>query len=600
MFGKQTRVGRSVFRIGIGAVLSIGCVMAGLWLLEMARAAALFGWSWGPQPNLEVVILRALVINALLLTMMMIRNLFTDFDVVTDRLRMKMYVANGYMLVISLFALIIKYFEGPVFRELEATVGLIGLTCVVTTAYSFYLLVQIYRNVQERLQHERELSDKFYLQLTTDNLTGIPGRVLFMEHLAASIETAQAKGARGAVLFFDLDDFKMFNDSLGHTFGDKVLMAVTNRITKQLTAGMRLYRLGGDEFALILEQDSSISDQAALTAERIFAAMKDKLHVEDQELFINLSLGISRFPEDGHDAQTLYRNAEMAMYHAKNAGRNQYQLYDAAMNARAAERLVLAGDLRKGLEREEFFLAYQPQVCLMTGRITGMEALIRWKHPERGLVSPAEFIPLAEETKLIIPIGEWVLRTACRQNKAWQDAGFPPVCVSVNLSACQFGQPNLVAMIKKILQETGLAPQYLNLEITESITMNNVERAIATMHEINDYGIGISIDDFGTGYSSLNYLKKFPIQTLKIDQSFVRDMTEEHHDVAIPTAIIAMAHSLKLKVIAEGVETEMQQQMLRERGCDEMQGYLISRPLPAPEFEELLHNLPAAEQLLAN
>ncbi|WP_165898338.1 EAL domain-containing protein [Tumebacillus sp. BK434] len=600
MIEKQMGVSRSVFRIVTSAVLSFGCVMAVVWMLEAARAAALFGWSWGPQPNQEVVTLRVLVIYALVMASLMVRYLFAEYDVVTDRLRMKVYLANGYIFLISLIALFLKFFEGDRFRQAEAVVDVIGLTCVAATVYALYLLVMIYHNVQKRLENERELSEQLYQQLTTDNLTGIPGRVLFMEHLAAAIDTAQKKGTRGAVLFFDLDDFKMFNDSLGHSFGDKVLTAVAKRIRAHLSSGMRLYRLGGDEFVIILEKDASVTDHALQAAEQIFAVMKQKLQVDDQELFINLSLGISRFPEDGSDVHTLYRNAEMAMYHAKQAGRNHHQLYDAEMNARAAERLLLAGDLRKGLEREEFFLAYQPQVCLMTGRITGMEALIRWRHPERGMVSPGEFIPLAEETKLIIPIGEWVLRTACRQNKAWQDAGFPPVCVSVNLSAAQFGQPNLVAMIKKILQETGLEPQYLNLEITESITMNNVERAILTMHEINEYGIGISIDDFGTGYSSLNYLKKFPIQTLKIDQSFVRDMTEEHQDVAIPTAIIAMAHSLNLKVIAEGVETDVQRQMLRERGCDEMQGYLISRPVPAPEFEALLHSLHGQEQVAVN
>ncbi|WP_172844391.1 putative bifunctional diguanylate cyclase/phosphodiesterase [Tumebacillus algifaecis] len=599
MFRKQAGVRRTMMRIGAGATLSFGLLFAGVSLLELARAGVLFGWSWGTQPNQEVILLRVMMINALLLTLLMIRNLVIDFDVVTERLRKKLNIVNGFILSISIVALLLNYFEGPLVTQLETAISLVSIFCAGLTVYLFHLLVQVFRNVRDRLSHEQELSGKLYHQLTTDRLTGIPGRMLFQEHLAASIATAQKTGVSGAVLFFDLDDFKMFNDSLGHDFGDQVLLAVTDRILQHSTEGMRLYRLGGDEFVILLEGLQG-EEEATQVAERVFAAMKEKLSLDGQDLFINLSLGISRFPEDGSDAQTLYRNAEMAMYHAKSIGRNNYQLFESAMNKRAAERLLLAGDLRRALERDEFFLAYQPQVCLTSGRITGMEALIRWQHPERGFVSPGEFIPLAEETKLIIPIGEWVLYTACRQNKAWQDAGFTPVCVSVNLSAFQFGQPNLVAMIKKVLEETGLEPQYLNLEITESITMNNVERAINTMHEINDLGIGISIDDFGTGYSSLNYLKKFPIQTLKIDQSFVRDMTEEHQDVAIPTAIIAMAHSLNLKVIAEGVETEVQQQMLRERGCDEMQGYLISRPLPALEFEKLFHSLPGQEQLLAN
>ncbi|MGB8954143.1 MAG: EAL domain-containing protein, partial [Tumebacillaceae bacterium] len=267
-----------------------------------------------------------------------------------------------------------------------------------------------------------------------------------------------------------------------------------------------------------------------------------------------------------------------------------YQVFDVRMNDYAFERLQLEKDLRKALEREEFLVYYQPQIHISTGRIIGMEALVRWQHPERGMVSPGQFIPLAEETRLIIPLGEWVLRTACAQNKAWQDAGFPHVRVSVNLSAHQFLEPNLAQMIKQVLDETGLAPKYLDLEITESITMNNIDRAIATMYELANLGIQISIDDFGTGYSSLSYLKKFPIHTLKIDQSFVRDIPNDSDDGAIATAIIAMAHSLNLNVIAEGVETADQLEFLGERGCDEMQGFLISRPVPATDFENLLRH----------
>jgi diguanylate cyclase (GGDEF)-like protein len=584
---KTKGAGKTMVHIAVGAVLTFGCLAAALYLLEAARGAKLFGWNWGPKPNDEVVVLRALIINSMILAVLFIRNLFSDFDVVTDRLRMKLYGVYAYLLSLSVVALILKYFDDPTLKKLDAFVWWVGWSGWVLGVYAVYLLVQIYHNIQDRLAHEKELADKFYQQLTTDQLTGIPGRVLFQEQLAEAVSEAERTGGRVAVLFLDLDDFKMFNDSLGHTFGDHLLVAVTNRFLQIVTPGMRVYRMGGDEFVFLLR--GQLEDEEILrSAEKVFGALKQELEVDGQQLHIDISLGISRFPEDGRDAETLYRNAELAMYHAKSSGRNNFQLYDASMNERVSGRLALAGDLRKAVERGEFFLCYQPLVCLNTGAITGMEALVRWKHPERGLVSPGEFIPLAEETKMIIPIGEWVLYTACRQNKEWQEKGYPHVRVSVNLSACQFSQPNLAAMIKRVLQETGLEPKYLNLEITESITMNNVERAIATMHEINELGIGISIDDFGTGYSSLNYLKKFPIQTLKIDQSFVRDITDEHHDAAIPTAIIAMAHSLGLKVVAEGVETEVQKEMLRGRGCDEMQGYLISKPLPAEEFEQLL------------
>ncbi|MBZ0097091.1 MAG: EAL domain-containing protein, partial [Sulfuricella sp.] len=317
-------------------------------------------------------------------------------------------------------------------------------------------------------------------------------------------------------------------------------------------------------------------------------AMSAPFDIDGRELHITCSIGIASYPKDGEDNQTLLKNADAAMYRAKDLGRNNAQYYAAEMNVRAMERLMLENSLYHALERNEFLLHYQPQVDLRTGEITGMEALVRWQHPELGLVSPARFIPVAEDSGLIVPLGEWVLRTACAQNKAWQRAGLKPISVAVNLSARQFRQPNLVEMVAGILRETELDPAHLDLEVTESLVMQNVEATIATLGRLKAMGVKLSIDDFGTGYSSLNYLKRFPIHTLKIDQSFVRDVTTDPSDAAIAKTIIAMAHELGLTVIAEGVETEEQKSFLRLRRCDEMQGYFFSRPVPAAEFENLL------------
>ena len=542
--------------IVVGAIVSFGWIFFVVYLMETGRENQWFGWSWGPKPDGENILLRALIINAVQLSVLFYRVLLRGYDLVSDRQRARLYMIFAFLVGFSWAALLLKYFQGPTIERVNQIVSLSGIIGIPLTIYTFVLLVQLYLKVEDRLKREKELSEQYYEQLITDQLTGLPNRILFQDHLTAALNEARQNKTRLAVLFIDLDRFKYINDTLGHKVGDLLLMQVVERLISCLRDDEALYRLGGDE---------------------------------GHELFISTSIGISWYPEDGEDMETLYKNADMAMYRAKEQGRNNYQVFDVRMNDYAFERLQLEKDLRKALEREEFLVYYQPQIHIPTGRIIGMEALVRWEHPKRGMVSPGQFIPLAEETRLIIPIGEWVLRTACAQNKAWQDAGFPHVRVSVNLSAHQFLEPHLAQMIKQVLDETGLAPEYLDLEITESITMNNIDRAIATMHELASLGIQMSIDDFGTGYSSLSYLKKFPIHTLKIDRSFVRDIPNDSDDGAIATAIIAMAHSLNLNVIAEGVETADQLEFLGERGCDEMQGYLVSRPVPASEFEHLLH-----------
>jgi len=432
-------------------------------------------------------------------------------------------------------------------------------------------------------RYEAELE----FQANRDVLTGLANRNLLRDRLRQAVAYAERYGHPVWVVFIDLDRFKFVNDTLGHRAGDLLLNKVAERLLGAVRLTDTVARLGGDEFAILLVERTDERLTVA-SVQRIMDALSAPLTVDGHEFFVTCSTGVATYPTDGHDADVLIKNAEIAMYRAKELGRNNFQFYTAAMNAEALERLRIEGNLRNAIEREEFVLHYQPQVDLHTGRIIGMEALIRWHHPELGMVPPARFIGLAEETGLIVPIGMWVTRTACKQNKAWQDAGFGELRIAVNLSARQFYQQDLVQSIADILKESGLAPQYLEFELTEGLVMTDVEKAIGILRDMNALGVQISIDDFGTGYSSLAYLKRFPIDILKIDQSFVRDITLDADDAAIVVSIISLAHNLRLQVIAEGVETQEQLTYLSRHGCDQIQGYFFSRPVPAELFAELL------------
>lgn len=444
-------------------------------------------------------------------------------------------------------------------------------------------IMAIVADITGRKQAEARINYLAYY----DTLTGLPNRVSFEEHLASSIAHTGSGRERLAVMFLSLDRFKKFNDTLGHIVGDQLLKNVAERLTLSMGEGNTVARFGSDEFSFLLTRIKEAEDAARLARE--FQMVLDRsFTVEGHDLYVTSSIGISLYPDDGHDAQGLLKSAGAALYRAKQGGGSNYQFYTADMNERALHRLALENQLRWALERDEFRVYYQPQVSIDTGQITGMEALVRWQHPELGLVSPAEFIPLSEDTGLVAPIGEWVLRTACAQTKLWQDCGFHNLHVSVNLSPRQFQQPDLVAVVSRLLRQTGLDASCLELEVTESSVMKNAESAINTLRELKAMGIKISIDDFGSGYSSLSYLKHLPIDVLKIDQSFVRDMTTDPKDAAIVMAIIQLAHSLQLKVKAEGVETEDQLHFLRLLRCDEMQGFLFCRPLTVEDFEQLL------------
>ncbi|MGZ4163345.1 MAG: putative bifunctional diguanylate cyclase/phosphodiesterase [Tumebacillaceae bacterium] len=421
-----------------------------------------------------------------------------------------------------------------------------------------------------------------------DMLTDLPNRAMFEELIKQELERARDEKRMLAVLLLDVDGFKYINDTFGHTLGDLLLKTVAYRMTNSLSEDTIVSRSGGDEFVFLLPKIGNVEDAVKL-AQNILDMMSKPFLLKGNELFLTASIGISVYPNDGTDFNELIQHADTAMYRAKDLGRNNYQLYTSGMNAHMLPRLSLEKDLRNALDNNELLVYYQPQVSANTGEVTGLEALIRWKNPRLGMISPGEFIPLAEETGLIVPIGEWVLRTACRQNKAWQEMGFPPMRVAVNLSMRQFGRDDFVETVARVLEETRLEPKYLDLEITESITMQNVERTVKMLHDLKNLGVQISLDDFGTGYSSLSYLKHFPLHMLKIDQSFVRDITTDSDDAAICSSIIALAHSLQLSVIAEGVEEEAQLAYLLKHGCVEMQGYLFSPPKPAADIEEMLH-----------
>lgn len=434
-----------------------------------------------------------------------------------------------------------------------------------------------------------ETKEQLFNLANYDNLTKLPNRNLLMERLRQSIEHADRSNQSVAVLALDLDGFKTLNDSLGHEIGDKILCEVTKRLKNTVSAGSTVSRFSADEFVIIFDTKNPVQDVNHM-AQALLASIKEQMVIDDYEMVVTACIGISVFPDDGEDAGSLLKHAELALSRAKSAEKNSYQFFTSEMNEAAMERLILENKLRKVLKQDELRLYYQPQIELNSGRLIGMEALLRWQNPEWGLVSPAKFVPIAEETGLIIDIGEWVLRTACKQNKAWQLAGHPPTRVSVNLSSRQFQIPNLLEIIKDALQESELEAQYLELELTESVlledSIDKKNSIFSILNELQTMGVKIAIDDFGTGYSSLSYLKRFPVNTLKIDRSFVKDVCYDNDDAAITTAIIAMAHSLRLSIVAEGVEDADQLAFLKKRECEIIQGYYFSPPLSANDMTQ--------------
>jgi len=445
-------------------------------------------------------------------------------------------------------------------------------------------IIAVSRDITKRKESEERL---LYLA-NYDSLTGLPNRALFRDRLRRSVARAQRNNTKVALFFIDLDRFKNINDSLGHHAGDQLLRSVSRRLKQYARKGDTIARLGGDEFTVILEGIKDPED-ATIVAEKILEFMEPQFKLDGHNVVVSPSIGITVFPDDADDMRSLLKNADTAMYRSKAKGGNCFQFYTSDMNAKAYEYLVLENDLRHALEREEFRLFFQPQIDLHTQNIIGVEALLRWEHPERGLLNPEEFIPFAEETGLVEPIGSWVLEKACKEAKQWQNLGLPAVRVAVNLSMRQFVAQDFVGHVANILRETELDAEYLELEITERFLAHDVDQAEEILRDLHKLGVQLSVDDFGTGYSSLSYLKRYPLNTLKIDKSFVQDISTENDGRTIVEAIIAMGQSLKLNVIAEGVETDEQTCFLRAHGCDWVQGYLFSRPLSASDIIRWLH-----------
>jgi diguanylate cyclase (GGDEF)-like protein/PAS domain S-box-containing protein len=420
-----------------------------------------------------------------------------------------------------------------------------------------------------------------------DTLTNLPNRTLLQDRLTQAIATASRNASRIAVLFLDLDGFKHINDSLSHAIGDRLLQFVAKRLLAAVRTSDTVCRLGGDEFVILLSEVAHAGD-AGVKAGKILSALSAPFEMDQITLRITGSIGVTTYPEDGQSAELLIRNADLAMYQAKEKGRSNYQFYEKGMNVRAVERQSIEGDLRFALERDEFILHYQPKIDLKTGEITGVEALIRWQHPQRGLVGPMQFISVAEDCGLMLPIGKWVLRESCRQAKVWQDDGLPAIEMAVNVSSVEFRNDKFLEGISTILKETGLEAKYLELELTESVLMQHAEFSVPVLRNLKAMGVRLAIDDFGTGYSSLSYLRQFPIDTLKVDQSFIHEINAETDEATIISAVINMGCRLKHRVIAEGVETAEQLAFLRAHGCDEVQGYYFAQPMPALETAKLL------------
>jgi len=440
-----------------------------------------------------------------------------------------------------------------------------------------------FRDITDRKLAEERVQFLAYY----DALTGLPNRTLLQDRLAKALAGARRRKDKVAILFLDLDRFKDINDSLGHSVGDLLLQEVAERLKTWAREQDTVARVGGDEFLIVLTGLKDVAD-AAVATERIVNLMTAGFVVRGHPVNVSCSIGVSIFPEHSADCETLIKNADAAMYSAKENGRNRFQFFTEDMNAQGVERLTLENSLRLALDKKELFLVYQPQMDIATGRITGLEALLRWQHPDLGLVPPDKFIRIAENSGLIVPIGEWVVRTACCQARKWQDEGLPPVSVAVNVSAVQFRQEGFCELIRRVLHETGLAPQYLELELTESLLLANADLMLSVVQELKAMGVTLAIDDFGTGYSSFSYLRQFRVSKLKIDRVFIRDVAVNPDDAAITTAIISMAKSLRLKVIAEGVEDEAQMSFLRAHQCDEIQGYYFSKPLAVDKVADKL------------
>lgn len=604
--------------VGVPFIRSIISEDRSLWLLTFSRLAssigilAIFGKEDTPMlvSGKNSVLRKSILLVALSLVIFSAGCYYLPGVVSPAKADFSMKLLNFFVLIVFLLAIAIIVYTKRMVKSSSLLIiirSLVFLTLgqafylsmgggmnialmlgTVSSAVAYYLLLTgVYRlTIEEPFNEKHEIEAQINYLVYHDDLTGLPNRRRLLQCVDEMIQSHRTSAIRGfsALVVLNINHFKNINDSLGHYAGDRLLQLVAQRIKEASQHGEELFSMGGDEFAFLMTDRVGL-DSCLLRSRELLKLFEKPVDLESGEYHISLSLGISVYPGDGETAEQLIQNADAAVHNAKEQGVD-IRRYVPLMQMKAAERLKMENDLRRALERDEFYLEYQPQVQLSTKELVGMEALLRWQHPKRGLVSPVEFIPVAEESGLIVPIGEWVLTTACRQNKEWQTAGYRPICVSVNLSMRQFLQPNLAGKIGEFLKRIGLDPCYVDLEITESMTLDK-EKAFEQLKRLKELGVFISIDDFGTGYSSLHYLKNMPIDRLKIDRSFVSEVMEDSNNAAIVSTITSMAHHLKLKVTAEGVENEDQLQFLRQQRCHEAQGYFFSKPVRAQEFENI-------------
>lgn len=509
------------------------------------------------------------------------RDLITSYVPARD----KSGKVNG---VLELYSDITEYLERVNKTQWYLTAGLLG---VFITLYALLFMVVLRADRIIRAQEAARLSyqDEIMHRASHDMLTNLPNRAMMKEHLTHALAKAQRTDALVAVLYLDLDGFKAVNDNLGHRAGDELLKTVACRLRKAVRDSDVVCRLGGDEFVVILEGVQGLGE-VKICADRIIVDLAEPYIIEGAELSVTASVGISIYPQDGEEMDNVLTNADTAMYAAKEEGKNKYRLYDVSLDRRNAEQMQLRSDLRHALERNQFVLYYQPKLDFHTGKIHGMEALLRWQHPRLGLLPPGKFLPMLEDSDLIRNVGAWVIEEACRQNKEWQDIGLRPVNIAVNVSPRQFVDRSFASRVQEVMTRTGLSPEYLELEVTENVLVKDDKHSLQILHDLKDIGVRLAIDDFGTGFSSLTYLRRFPVDTIKIDRSFVQTMLVDRENAAIVTAVTSLAHGMRLRIVAEGVENEEQYGYLHALRCHEMQGYLFSRPVPAADFEKLLRS----------
>lgn len=567
-------------RLTIVLITSTLLILCIVQLLELARTSEFLGLPWGEKPNNEVIILRVISMNFINMCSIYSYDFFKKCE--SKKVKVRMITTSWYSIIISWLALVVNFFNVDGIIPIENIITIIAMANISLAMYWLYFFAYSYNTVKTRLENEKKLSREFLRQAVTDNLTGLRNRTAFVKDLSETLEFCSMEEKSISVLFLDLDRFKHVNDTFGHSVGDLVLIRVAEMLRALENKDRIIYRLGGDEFTII----NMKSKEDIFLSETIIKSFEKPLIIDNKEIYTTTSIGIARYPEAGNDVDTLTRNADSAMYMAKEQGKNRFWIYSKSIHHNKLGVLELENDLRKSINKEEFFLNFQPIIDIKQQIVSSFEVLIRWKHPTKGIISPEIFIPLAEETGLIVPIGEWVLKNACLQYNEWIKPQHKDIKLAVNLSARQIQQNKLVNSLEDILVKTNFEPKNLELEITESSIMKNLEESIERLRLLRDESISIIVDDFGIEYSSLNYLKLLPINTLKIDKSFVNGILKNRSDRSIIKAMIEIGHSLDITVIAEGVENKAQYEYLKTLGCDRIQGYYFSKPVEVDRIAE--------------